>query len=533
MGVFGATFSPSLHKRPRKENLVLYFGGQSNEGTDPDTGKVAAADMASHMKITYTNVWFYDIALANNNSFVLYTAGTNAMGWIDQALYILSKVYKKIYVIKRGVGGTRLATVGELDSYPRSDLVNRSNAAKTLVNAQLGNNNYDVLNLWGQCESDAQIEAESLAYKANFESWVSDYKVATGLDNIWIIKKINNMTKDFPYRANVAAQQLAIAAANPQRFKIVDTDNLRMVSTNLRIGDTNRGDYSHFRRSTAIVVGNRFADAVLNTLGRAKQDTTAPSIQSAVINTAGTTLTLTYDETLHSTVDPFWKQFVVGTKVWSSVVVSGTTVVLTPTIPFYSSSSYTLSYTKNLYFRENLQDLQGNEVADLVNYSITNNANTAEPAITTLYTADFSGGIPTGWSSPIGGTVSAPETSANGETNCIMNTVTAVNGIARLQKSVTAGLSNGNVYRCKFRVEVPDLFGHPSNPSGYYFQLVHATPTVSLLQIDRLILRDQMTYIETQFTYTSSGSHIYFEICNGAKGAASWWLKDFVIEKVG
>lgn len=534
MGVFGGTFSPSLHKRPRNEYLVIYFGGQSNEGTDPGTGKVAAAEMASHMKITYTNVWFYDINMANTNAFALYTAGANAMGWIDQTLYILSKVYKKIYVVKRAVGGTKIATVGEASSYPRADFINRSNAAKPIIATELGNNKFDVLNLWGQCESDALLEADSLAYKANFESWVSDYKAATGLDNIWIIKKMNNMTKDFPYRANVEAQQLAIAAANPQRFKVVDTDNMRMLGTNLRAGDTNRGDFSHFRRSTTIVVGNRFADAVLTVFGRVKQDTTAPVIQSAVINSAGTTLTLTYDEALHPTVDPFWKQFVVGTKVWSSVVVTGSTIVLTPTIPFYSSSSYTLSYTKNSYFRENLQDLQGNEAADLVNYSITNNASTTEPTITTLYTADFSGGVPANWSSPIGGTVSAPATSANGETNCIMNTITAVNGIARLQKSLTTGLTNGNVYRCRFRVEVPDLMGVPANPSAFYFQLVQPTPTVSLLQADRLILRDQMTYIETQFTYTSTGSgHMYFEISNGAIGPASWWLKDFIIEKVG
>jgi hypothetical protein len=112
-------------------------------------------------------------------------------------------------------------------------------------------------------------------------------------------------------------------------------------------------------------------------------------------------------------------------------------------------------------------------------------------------------------------------------------TITATNGIARFQKAVIAGLSNGNTYRCKFRVEVPDLLGFPANPSGFYFQLVHATPTVALLFIDRLIVRDQMTYIETQFTYTSTGSSIYFEICNGNVGATTWWLKDFIIEKVG
>ncbi len=135
------------------DTLVIYIGGQSNAGTDPHTGKIAPTDMPSHLKITYTNVFFWDIADVFTGTFAPYTAGSNNMGYIDQMLYILSKVYSNIYVIKRSVGGTKLSTIGNPDSFQRSDFKLRSIWGKDAIEKTVGCN-YDAINIWDQCESD-------------------------------------------------------------------------------------------------------------------------------------------------------------------------------------------------------------------------------------------------------------------------------------------------------------------------------------------------------------------------------------------
>src|SRR5688500_17220845 len=78
--------------RIEKQNTVLiYITGQSNSGTDPNTGRVPPASMPTYLKPSpYSNVYFFDIALASTNAFAAYTPGASGreMGYIDQIIYV-------------------------------------------------------------------------------------------------------------------------------------------------------------------------------------------------------------------------------------------------------------------------------------------------------------------------------------------------------------------------------------------------------------------------------------------------------------
>ncbi|MDP3512804.1 MAG: SwmB domain-containing protein, partial [Sulfuritalea sp.] len=100
-------------------------------------------------------------------------------------------------------------------------------------------------------------------------------------------------------------------------------------------------------------------------------DTTAPVLLGAVVN--GTMLTLTYSETLDATSIPLASDFAVGTGappplVPSSVTVSGATVTLTLPTAVAAGATVTLSYMGT-----NIQDSVGNDAANLLGQSVTNN----------------------------------------------------------------------------------------------------------------------------------------------------------------
>ncbi|MBI3096429.1 MAG: hypothetical protein HYY97_16290 [Rhodocyclales bacterium] len=100
-------------------------------------------------------------------------------------------------------------------------------------------------------------------------------------------------------------------------------------------------------------------------------DTTAPVLQSAVVN--GATLTLTYNELLDASSSPLASDFMVGTGtppplVPSSVAVSGATVTLTLPTAVAAGATVTLGYQGTT-----LQDVAGNDAANLFGQSVTNN----------------------------------------------------------------------------------------------------------------------------------------------------------------
>jgi uncharacterized repeat protein (TIGR02059 family) len=103
-------------------------------------------------------------------------------------------------------------------------------------------------------------------------------------------------------------------------------------------------------------------------------DGDAPVIQSAVIPADGLSITMTYDELLDETSVPVVSDFDIGVisgVVVDSVAVSGLTVLLGLSDTVKEGESPTLGYTAG---SNPIQDLFGNNAANLSGYVITNNS---------------------------------------------------------------------------------------------------------------------------------------------------------------
>lgn len=515
----------------QKTNLILYVGTQSNGGTDPATGRIDSTQCPDYMKTEFSNVYFLDIGLTggtNTSFFAPYQPGVNAFGWIDQMLYILSKTYKNIFVIKRGVGGTKLATRVGGSSYPRSDFTNRATSGRNILATMIDTTDADKAFIWEQCESDALLQADADIYGKNLVDWFKMVRDTTGITYPIFIKRISDKTKDFPYRSTVQAKQDSVAAAYPL-CHIINTDSITHKGTFTGASDPNTeaGDFSHYNLSGAFAVGRKFADSILSVFNRKKDDVVKPVLTKATINNAGTLLTLKFSEQINPAIVPFSKQFIVGTKVFSSVVVNGSTIELTPTVPFYSGQTYTFRYAKDSLFKMGVQDLQGNELNAIAAYQITNGASSAEPTLTTNYTSNFSAGVD-GFSAASGGTITGIETSTSGVTNCLKVVCTSTTQ-TNIQKTVSPSFTSGQTYRVEFDVEMPESYRYPSM-QGFYFQF--KVPTGTLRQeCVRFLNRDKMCHVEVQFTMSSNAGTCYIQ-CTGLVNDI-FWIKNFIVKKVG
>ena len=120
-------------------------------------------------------------------------------------------------------------------------------------------------------------------------------------------------------------------------------------------------------------------------------DTTPPTLASAVTNTAGTVVTLTYDEALNTASVPAAGAFAFSpTKTISDVDVVGSTVVITVSAAFGSSDTITLDY---IFFGANrIEDEAGNDAIGLVNQAIENNVSSDTTAPTLLTAATNTAG---------------------------------------------------------------------------------------------------------------------------------------------
>lgn len=116
-------------------------------------------------------------------------------------------------------------------------------------------------------------------------------------------------------------------------------------------------------------------------------DFVAPTLSSAVINTAGTTLTLTYNEALDTGSTPAAGAFTLnGTAITvASVNVTGSTVVLTLSSVMGVDVSVTLDYTAGA---SPIQDAAGNDAANLSGQAVTNNStqDVTAPTLSTIAT---------------------------------------------------------------------------------------------------------------------------------------------------
>jgi len=162
----------------------------------------------------------------------------------------------------------------------------------------------------------------------------------------------------------------------------------------VQAGDTS-SDLDYVATNSLALNGGTIADVAGNnatltlaspgasgSLGNSKAiviDTTAPTFSSAVLNSAGTQITLTYSETL-STTPINTSRFTVsdsGTAVTvSSVPISGSTITLVLGSVINSGRVVTLSYTDPTVGDDvsAIQDFVGNDAASLSSQNVTNNS---------------------------------------------------------------------------------------------------------------------------------------------------------------
>jgi uncharacterized repeat protein (TIGR02059 family) len=120
-------------------------------------------------------------------------------------------------------------------------------------------------------------------------------------------------------------------------------------------------------------------------------DATAPTFVSAATSADGTTITLTYSESLSATTASASAFSVVvggSSRSVSSAVVSGSTVVLTLASAVGSGQSVTVAYTDPSGSNDAnaVQDSAGNDAASLSATSVTNNADSVSPSFVSAAT---------------------------------------------------------------------------------------------------------------------------------------------------
>ena len=530
----GTYFSLSVKQsvqREQKENLILVVGGQSNEGTTTAFGQTDSSLMAAHLRISYDNIWRDTII--NSAFHIKRYYPTASLGWLNQSAFILRGSYKNVFIVKYAVGGTTLAP--GVNAYNRANLKLWDTSCLRIIHNMVDTATCDMINLYGQCESDAFTLGNAVTYQTRLDTLVNKDIRATVRNRPWVIKRLSNFTKDFTYRSNLQAGQDSFKTANSQRVFMINTDSLRHLGSDKRTGATGNGDFSHYSGGAAMVIGRSFADTILQIFGKVKFDRVKPRLITAVTNTAGTSLILTFTETLNEKIIPHQANFTVGTKTFSSITITDNVMTLTPTVPFYSGQSFTLTITKNYYYKENIQDLYGNELDNISAFPITNNTTVSAPTLTSLYSSNFStlgsSGDNNFWTAPTATTTAtANTTSATGVTVCAK--FDAKVGLLNRFYKWTTSFQADSTYRISFRIEMPDNFSHPGNPSSLYaICKILSAGTASQIDFTTLLMRDRMSYIEYQFTNTSpTNDDFYFEFGSSTDGTI--YFKDVTIQKV-
>lgn len=482
---------------PKKDYILLHLIGQSNLGTNPNTGRVPPASMPTRLKpASYDNVVHYDIALAGTGAFAAYQPGLSGreMGWQDQVVYVLSQCYTKVFVDHRGIGGTVLGSEGV--AYNRSDAKNRGVASRALVVTEVGEGNFNEIVIEDHGESDSSTETASLAVGSVWAAWIAEYNTAVHEGLPWFIRLTGNqMIPDFPYVLNTQVGQTAAAAAT-NNFNF-DSDYRRTITFE---------DDSHFGPSGAISVGNSCLDEILRTHGITRPGTT-PVLSSAAVDSTGFILTLTYDQSLDTHTVPFWAQWNVevtaGSRVArrtiTAITILDNTIQLTLGVPIRVGDTARCSYTKDLYYRENICDPNGNEVADLSNVSITNNSSAPARTYTAVYTYNFAASTD-GFATVSGSSTIEFGQTVGGQNNCLK--VTAVTTTPACRDGTTP-ITLTNTFLISF-----DAYKFASPRFGYNTNRALTVATITPTQL-------WLTY-EPMMTF---GEWFHFEIEKTATGA--------------
>lgn len=514
-----------------KDVLVIIGLGQSNMGTNPSNGPLNIDSLPAQLKNPISNV-LIDTVINSALYLTPFMPGGTGAGYMNQVLWREAQVYKWVIYIRRSLGGTQLHTP---TTYPIADAKLWVSTLKPVIHNIADTSKCDVVYIYDQGETDAATLAAAVNFKTNWINFVA-------LDmwpNYWnapvIAKKPSNMQTDFPYIPQLVTGMDSIKAAYPNRVFHVNTDSLPMKGEGIKTGLTYNGDFSHHREETAIKVGNIVSDTIDYLFGKVKPDRVKPLLVRATINAAGTAMTLKFTETLQDKAKPHPSNFVCGTKNFINIVISGDSVVLTPSSLFYSGTSYTIGITKDGYFKINLQDRYGNELSTVSNFPVINNCSVSSPTFSTIYTSNFTtlGSNPADLpnfftvASGAGGTGTANQTSVTGVTVCAKIDINSGGG-TRFTKWQTSGMNtSGKIYIVGFDIEVPRSMSQTGNPNSFYMiadNLDHS----GVFDFSKLLKRGQMTHIEYQFTEgTPVNDDWYLEF--GCNNNSTVYVKNLVI----
>lgn len=505
-----------------RENLVLLVGGQSNCGTDPATGRVPYADMPTYLQTAPANVEWVNVV---NSSFVVEpwsVDSTVQWGWLNQAIHLLKPQYPngKLLCAKRGIGGTVLTpTKDDLSEYNRGDFKAKANHAISYADTNYGANNYDIVVLWNQGETNGAAQALADVYEQALTEWFAEIRVEVRA-NVQIVFNKMGIYQDvaFPFlEPTVRTAQDVVDALSADNVLISGFSGTKWELQDLI------GDISHYNAPGAISLGTNFANQVVTTLGRTKVDATAPVLQSAVISDAARNqIVLTYDKTLNAAVKPFWYEFVLsdGRKV-TTVAVSGMTVTLTVSEDYYSGITPTLTYNRSSVFEGNIQDLAGNVAAALVNQAVINNSTLAVPTYTNIYTSAFNTATSNldGW------------VTFNGATLSVVDGIGGRNNVLRSQKNsdipqtykqnVFPGIV-GEKYRVRISLYLPEEF-YGTTGLNKFLQVKIGTSLVVIntdVYLRRMALDNQ--WVDFEFTHTCTATnqkHFYVNDAGGVVGS--------------
>ena len=214
------------------------------------------------------------------------------------------------------------------------------------------------------------------------------------------------------------------------------------------------------------VAGNDAADLTTRSVtnNTPATDTTPPTLSTATVN--GNTLVLTYNEALDTTSMPAGGDFMIGgvTSVTvTTVAISGMMVTLTLSQAVTSGDTVTVTYTAPT--TNQLQDVAGNDAADLTTRSVTNNTPATDTTPPTLSTATVNGSTLVltynealdGGSVPAGG-----DFMIGGVTSVSVNTV-AISGMMvtlTLSQAVTSGDTVTVTYTAPTTNRLQDVAGN-------------------------------------------------------------------------
>jgi hypothetical protein len=494
-----------------KDILFVKIGGQSNFGTDPNMGRVNFSDMPSHLRQPYTNVFFWDIALAADYNFRPYVpVDGRQMGQLDQFLYRMSQRYDKIYCAKRAVGGK---TIGPSDSeYPRDDFKNRVSAAKAALDALEGESSYDKLMLWCLCESDSIYEANALIFDEYEEEWYVEARLATGYSPI-IARQIGSNQTDFEFREITRGKQQDVADRSIDAYTF---DSSRM---SLHEG----GDLSHFDAVGSIVGGNKRADIAENILN-VFSSKVRPRVLSAVVEDANPNqIILTLNKNLNEVAIPYLLDFTTSpAKTISAIAISGKVVTITTASDFQASDVITLSHTKGGFDGAGMQDYNGNSAANFTNMAVTNNV-TKSVSLTSGPPSDFT--TADGWTGQNGAVLLANQ-SIGGEDACLKYTT---DGLDYAYKGFA--YTYGQKYRVTMKMYWERLCNKKDDVVS--IQSIHEP----FFNIAKLVRPHNInTWIDVEFEFTpTTSSQLRIQVSSSNKRTlegASFYIKDVIISTV-